>query len=256
VIKQLFSANDNTIEQTDVIVLLTPRVVRSHELKQQDLDPMVIGTPTTLGLGGPSPLIVQPPAAPQAGGPAPAAGVAGAAAPPPAPAAGQPPAPTAQPQPPPAAAATAQPQPAPPLSGTGVQLALAPSSLNVPASPPGGALTVPITVVGNRLSSVTLTVTYNPAVLRARAVQQATFMGTAGGPVAFSEDHANPGRIDIVMLRTGDNTGATGTGTLAVLLFDLVAPGPANLTLTGTATAPGGAALQVQVTPPPGVTVK
>ena len=39
IIKQLFSANDNTIGQTDIVMLLTPRIVRTHELTARDLTP-------------------------------------------------------------------------------------------------------------------------------------------------------------------------------------------------------------------------
>ena len=39
VLKQLFSSNDNPIEQTDIVMLLTPRIVRTHELTQSDLQP-------------------------------------------------------------------------------------------------------------------------------------------------------------------------------------------------------------------------
>jgi general secretion pathway protein D len=67
IIKQLFSANDNTIEQTDVIVLLTPRIVRTHELKPEDLQAIFIGSGSSLGIGGSAPLIAQPPPAPQQG---------------------------------------------------------------------------------------------------------------------------------------------------------------------------------------------
>jgi len=69
-------------------------------------------------------------------------------------------------------------------------------------------------------------------------------------------DHAKPGRIDVVLLRTGDSTGASGSGSLAFVLFDAIAPGPANLTITGSVTAPGGAPLPVQFGSPPSVTVK
>ena len=39
IIRQLFSANDNTIGQTDIVMLLTPRIVRTHELTASDLTP-------------------------------------------------------------------------------------------------------------------------------------------------------------------------------------------------------------------------
>jgi tetratricopeptide (TPR) repeat protein len=278
IIKQLFSANDNTIEQTDVIVLLTPRIVRTHELKPEDFAPLFIGTPNNLGLGGPAPLIAQPPLAapapaqPGAAGAPPAPGavvqpapgavgvlpvpVPGAPATPTAPGAPTQPVPGATGVPPAAPAAGAAPPPAAaaPLLGSEAQVRLMPGATDVRIGP--NALAVPIAIAGTRLSSLTLTVTYNPAVLRVRAVQEATFMRSAGGAVAFTEDHANPGRIDIVVLRPGDTTGANGTGTVAFLLFDAIAAGPANLTITGTATAPGGAPLPLQFPPPQSVVVK
>jgi hypothetical protein len=119
------------------------------------------------------------------------------------------------------------------------------------------ALTMPINITNaSRMSSVTLTVTYNPTALRVRSVQQGSFMSTAGSAVAFTEDHATPGRVDIVIMRTADNTGAAGTGMLAALLFDAIGTGPANLSITGSASAPGGIAIPVQFAPVNTVVVK
>ena len=52
----------------------------------------------------------------------------------------------------------------------------------------------------------------------------------------------NGSRIDITLSRGADATGASGTGLLAAVLFDAIAPGAATLTLSGTATGPGGTA--------------
>ncbi|MBE3071506.1 MAG: hypothetical protein IMZ67_00900, partial [Acidobacteria bacterium] len=60
VLKQLFSANDNSIAQTDIVMLLTPHIVRTHELTERDLRPIYIGTGANPSLGGPPPLIGQP----------------------------------------------------------------------------------------------------------------------------------------------------------------------------------------------------
>ena len=57
IIRQLFSANDDTVYQTDIVMLLTPRIVRAHQLTQQDVSPIHIGTQQNLGLTGPPPLI-------------------------------------------------------------------------------------------------------------------------------------------------------------------------------------------------------
>src|SRR6185295_11328150 len=80
VIKQLFSSNDNSVTQSDIVMLLTPRIVRTHELTPQDVGPIRIGTQANLGLSGPPPLLAQPTAAPT--NPA-AAAPAGPATPPP-----------------------------------------------------------------------------------------------------------------------------------------------------------------------------
>ena len=63
IIKQLFSANDDTVQQTDIVMLLTPRIVRAHQLTQQDVSPIHIGTQQNLGLTGPPPLIAPRPEA-------------------------------------------------------------------------------------------------------------------------------------------------------------------------------------------------
>jgi len=100
-------------------------------------------------------------------------------------------------------------------------------------------------------------VTYNPAVVRLRTVQEGSFMRTGGANASFTQ-RADPGggRVDIAILRQADATGVAGTGVLAALMFDAVAPGNANLTITGTATAPGGAPLLLQFMTPPAVTVR
>ncbi len=61
-LRSLFASNDNSLTQTDIVMLLTPHIVRTHELRQQDVNPIYIGTQQNLGLGGPPPLI-----APQGG---------------------------------------------------------------------------------------------------------------------------------------------------------------------------------------------
>ena len=76
ILRSLFGSEIKEVEQTDIIMLLTPRIVRTHELTQTDVSPIYIGTQQALGLGGPPPLIAaQPETAPP---PAPPAGAVGA----------------------------------------------------------------------------------------------------------------------------------------------------------------------------------
>lgn len=280
ILRSLFAANDQQIQQTDIIMLLTPRIIRTHELTQQDVSPIYIGTAQNLGLGGVPPLIAQQPE-PAAGQPAPAGGAgaapaAGGAQPAP----GRPtnPAETGVPVVPPgsspipgtttlpaAPATPAAPGAAPPASGAAVTPGAAAAGGQIVVSPPGadfrvggGPYTVPISVTGaSQLSSVSLTLTYNPSVLRVRTVQEGSFMRAGGVQAAFTQQvDAAAGRIDIAIVRPGDSTGVAGTGLLTAILFDAIGPGPANITITGTGAAPGGGALGVQFAPVPEVTVR
>ena len=253
IIRQLFSANDNVIEQTDIVMLLTPRIVRTHELSARDLTPIFIGTQQNLALSGPPAPLGSDPADP-ATTPAPQGGTPGVVAP------GVAPAAPAAPAPP----AGAPPAAAPPAAVAPAGAATGGASGQVLISPPsgefrvgGGPYTLPVSVTGaSRLSSMSLTVTYNPAVLRVRSVQEGSFMRSGGVQAAFTTSQADAGRIDIAVVRPGDSTGVAGTGLLAAILFDAVAPGTANLTVTGTGTAPGGAPLALQFAPVTPVTVR
>ena len=232
VIKQLFSSNDNSIQQSDVVMLLTPRIVRTREFTARDLGPIYIGTQSNLGLSGPPPLIGQNAAvepAQAAAGPA-AAGLAGAPA-------QNPPAVAApvQQQPPTQAPATQVPAPAanvPPAAnappvGAAVPGPTSASAGQIVMSVPGpefrlggGPYLVPVSITGaSQLSGVTLTVTYNPAVLRLVNVQEGSFMRAGGVGASFSQQ-PDPvaGRVDIAIVRRGDVTGVAGTGLLAGLL--------------------------------------
>ena len=120
-----------------------------------------------------------------------------------------------------------------------------------------GPYTVPISVAGaTRLSTLTISITYNPAIIRVRSVQEGTFMRQGGVAPAFSSQvDEKSGRVDIVITRPGDQTGASTAGLLAALLIEPVAPGTGSLSLSGSASVPGGASAPLQFLPA-GVTVR
>jgi type II secretory pathway component GspD/PulD (secretin) len=295
ILRDLFASNDKEIVQTDIVMLLTPHVVRTHALTQKDFTPVHVGTQGNLGLTGPPPLI-QPRGepTPQAAPPAPATGAAGAARQPGQPAAGTPAAvqmppaaapgmaavppaaaaaqqappaqamaqPPAQQAPaqagPPAAAQLAPPvQTAPPPAQQAppTQAAPAPApppqadALRIILTPPGAPLmvaaqpaTVPISVFGaSRISTVTLSLRFDPKVLRVRLVQEGTFLSSGGGSVTFAQQvDAAAGRVDITLTRAGDGTGVSGDGVLASVVFDAVGSGISPLGMGGVVTGPGG----------------
>jgi hypothetical protein len=113
----------------------------------------------------------------------------------------------------------------------------------------GGPYTVPLLINdASRISTVTLTLIFDPAKLRVNRVQEGSFLRAGGVPVVFTQS-ASGNRIDISLSRGADATGASGTGVLAAILFDAIASGPVTMTLSGSATGPGGAAMGLRFTP-------
>jgi Flp pilus assembly secretin CpaC len=309
VLRALFGQTSDEINQSDIVMLLTPHIVRTHELSVEDLSSIFIGTQQNIGLGGPPPLIapqpLEPPsapaaAAPPAGGtqPGPLPGVPRSTASPeggvpptnfpvppgtspvptlvtplPAPpvgAANQPAAPGAV-TPPAGAPAPAGTVPAPatptapardittpPPAPPGAATPPNPAAAQVILTPPGtefrvagGPYTVPVSINNaSRVSVVTLTVTFNPNVLRVRTAQDGTFMRQGGVTTTFTPRiDAASGRVDIAITRTGDQAGASGAGLLAALLFDAVGPGGAVISVSGVASTPEGTPVPLQFNP-------
>lgn len=284
ILKQLFSNNDSSISQTDIVMLLTPHIIRTSEITEADLRPIYIGSQGNLGIGGPPPLIastpdtdtVPPVAAPAAvippapGIPSPRGGgtivappgsspVPGTifipdppVSPPPAtPGAGPgsgPAGPAPAPLSPNAPAAATAPGPESSSPGIGAaQVFLTPPATTIRVG--SGPYTVPVSIANaSRISNLTLTVTFNPDLLRVRAVNEGSFMRSGGANAVFTQQ-AGPGRIDLTITRAADATGATGAGLVGAILFDPVAPGSAALTVSGTATGPGGTPMGLQFRP-------
>lgn len=271
VFRQLFSSNDQLSGQTDIVILMTPRIVRSHELTQRHVDPIYIGSQQNLGLTGPPPLIAplpdttpeptpQAPAQPGAIGqptPMPPQGtlaqpgiVPQQAMPPPPP---PPAAPGVQPQPPtpprdtvpPASAQPATSEPATVAGAGPVRLFLTTPGPELRLE--GGAYTIPLSInsVG-RVSTLSIAVTFNPAFLRVRNVQEGSFMRQGGVEAVFTQQVDPSGRVDITVVRSQDVLGASGTGLVAALVVEPVAAGTTTLGLAGSAAAPGGAPLAVE----------
>ena len=221
-IRDLFSNTDEQIRQTDIVMLLTPRIVRTHGLTREDLNPIHIGTQQNIGLSGPPPLIVAPPL-----------DAAGAEAS--------------------AELSTV------PLGTTPMPTAAEPiDRARVLVTPPGtafrvggGPYTVPISVTGvSQLSTVTMSLTFDPSTLRVRSVQEGSFMRQGGLAVTFTQNvDSVAGRVDLTLVRSSDATGASGSGLVAAVLFEAVAAGPSELSLSGVGTTPIGEPVPLAFTP-------
>ena len=267
IIKQLFSSNEDSVKQTDIVMLLTPRIVRTHELTQADISPIHIGTQRNIGLSGPPPLIATPPAGSGGGPPAPVTPPTldpdtQAPAPEPAPV-DTPTPPVLEPQPDPAQAILdllESPDAALVTTDPTLPPAVAEPAVGgtVIVTPPGlellvgaGPYTVPISISGvSQLSTLTLSLGFDPTLLRVSTVQEGSFMRQGTAEVTFTQQvDGTSGRIDLTLTRMGDLTGASGSGLLAAVVFEAIAPGTTALTPNGLGLTPQGAPLFLTFTP-------
>ncbi len=275
VLRWLFGSTADSVTKTDIVFLLTPRLVRTSEISQSNLDPIYIGSQQSLGLTGPPPLIASPQAeqAPAAAAepPAPVAGPQPLSTLPGQPQTGSvasepsvlpqtPPVPAPAPEPsaapiesPPAEPAPPEVVPTPPPAGPapGPTARVSVTTPGPQFQVGGGPYTVPISVVGaQRLSTVSLTITYNPAVLRVRSVQEGTFLQQGGVRPTFTQQvDDGAGRVDIAIVRAGDQVGASGSGLLAALVFEPVAPGQSPISAAGVAANPEQGSIGLQLVP-------
>ena len=259
-LRSIFGGSRHTVGSSDIVMIITPRILRSQELTPADLAPMYVGTGTSFGATTTPQLIAPQP-------------VSGAVTPPPT--GTMPPIPTA---PPPNPAAAAPPPPATPPAGAGRAVGIVPvTSPDAPAVPPaasgpmrisvtppatplqmgGQPYTVPVSIANaTGLTSLTLAVTYNPAVLRATVVNEGSMMRSDGASTSFvPKIDANTGRIDLVITRPGDKAGVAGNGVLASIVFEAVGAGNSQIALSGLAMNAAGQAVLVQFVPA-AVTVK
>jgi type II secretory pathway component GspD/PulD (secretin) len=208
ILRNLFSANRSDVTETDIVMILTPHIIRSNEINSADLMPIAIGSQQNLGLGDRPTLFGAADVAPEA----PAAAVIPPSAPP---------------------VATNIPA-APGAARLSVASAIADALVG------GGPYTVPITIAdAARISTLAVTLTFDPAIVRVRSVQEGSVMRTGSAGATFTQQ-VGPGRVDISITRPADATGVTGSGVVGAVLFDAVAPGSSLLTVSGAATSPNG----------------
>jgi len=246
VLRNIFGNVDQEIDQSDIVIVVTPHIVRSHELTADDLKPMYIGTgqsfgqtgaPALIGSEVPIPSGVTPPGGAAApGGVPPAVAPAAPGAPPRAP--GVVPIVPVAPEAPPVAAPAAP-------SVMQITVTSAPE-FRAGASTPN---TVPISVANAAdLGTVTLRITYNTQALRAQSVAQGTFMNQGGiAPTFVPRIDANAGVVEIAISRPNTAGGASGaSGLLASVQFLAMSPGSSQISVSGVAVTSGGAAIPVQ----------
>jgi len=260
-IRSIFGGSDTTVGSSDIVMIITPRILRSQELTPADLAPMYVGTGNSFGATSQPPLITEQSLAGGGTTIAPPAGQAPPTVPTPPPAAGavqtQPVAQQPPPETPPAGRAVGI---VPVQGNTPAAVPTAPSTApaRITLTPPGATLqmggqpyNMPVTVTNaSQLSSLTMTITYNPAVLRATVVTEGTAMKADGSATTFvPKIDASTGRIDLAVTRPGDKVGATGNGLLASIVFEAIGAGQSQIALAGVGMNAAGQQVPLQLVP-------
>jgi general secretion pathway protein D len=258
ILNKIFPATTRQKDDTEILISLTPHLVRAPRVRDEDLASLFVGMRDLVKVPGARPPLFGPPeAAPSPAGPA-----ATTVAPLPAPTAEPTPIPplgpaptsprTPSPPPPPSVSAPAgspaepiaapTPTPPPPTPSP-VPLEAPPTPTPAPAPVPGGAsarlspadatvhagLTTTVSVVvmaAQDVNSVDLVLAYDPAIVEAVDVGSGPLLTLDGTPVGV-EKGMEPGRLRARFTRT---RGTSGSGVIATVTFRAVRAGTSPLT--------------------------
>jgi general secretion pathway protein D len=221
VLGKLFGNRETSKEETEVVISITPRIVRAPKVTEEDLVPLRIGTQEVPRVeGARPPLFGTEPEAPAGAAPGAPPGTtpeASPATPPPSPEA-------AAPAPGPPAAAEARPATA----------LFSPPEIALRVGQAGGLALV---LVGARdVQSIELTLAWDPALAEVTDVAAGSLMTLDGSPVS-AERAIEAGRARIRLSRAA---GATGSGAVAVVTMKGLAAGSGSVVVESLAVGRGG----------------
>jgi general secretion pathway protein D len=212
ILRYLFSQENKTRDQTEIIIMLTPHILRMPNIQEANLRGLNTGSETSprlrssaaaAGAGNSTPAGTPPATTPAA--PAPAPAVPPSTTPP----AATPPAasPATPPNTPPAAQRT-----------TNSSLAFSPSPITIPAT---GTATVNIVGNGNDFYGVDLTIMFEPGAVTVREVREGGFLSRDGQIVAFVQRmESEGGTLRVSLERPPGSQPVTGSGNLVTLVLE------------------------------------
>lgn len=206
IFRYLFSDDKIDHEENEVLLVLTPRIVRMPEWTKANLRPVFSGTESTVQVKRESDVR--------------------------APSQQQPSAPTQQPQtnqvpatpgPPAAGAAATQ-------GGQTAKIRFEPQSLSLKA---GQTATIGVVVENvNDLFSIPLLLQYNPALISIEEVQHGGFLSGGTQEIALVQQvFKDKGQANIFATRQPNTPGVNGTGTLIGIVIKALAAGSSNLSI-------------------------
>jgi general secretion pathway protein D len=206
----LFSDEKKDYQEDEVLIVLTPRIVRIPEWTKANLRPMFSGSETNVQVKRESEIR------------APAQQPAPAAAPPPAPNQNM-------------GAATPAPGAVAPVAGSvqaapSAKIRFEPQSLSLKA---GQTATIGVVVENvNDLFSIPLLLQYNPAVISVEEVKHGGFLSGGTQEIAIVQQvFKDKGQAIISATRQPNTPGVNGSGTLIGIVVKGLAPGSSNLSI-------------------------
>lgn len=234
IIGSLFSGNVNSNDKTELVLAITPRIIRGVAVpdpsvaafwtgKEDEPSAEKLFSTFSEDLETVQPMPEAPAAVPANGAPVPPRPPASVPPPPKvaAPESALPPAP-----PVPSTQAPPQAPAAPQLPGRVVLNLSAPSEVKV-----NEEFRVEVTVTdAKELFSAPFTLQYDTAILEFVGAVEGTFLKKDGKPTAFQANvNRENGQVGITLGRMGEVGGVSGAGTLAVITFRAKAAGPTDI---------------------------
>jgi general secretion pathway protein D len=208
ILRYFFSEDSRSSEDDEILVVLTPHIVRMPEWTRSNLTTLYAGSETNIQVSRESDMRapqLQPPISPE-------------------PTNAQPPtAPVGNAQAPPNAAQSVR-------DGTAARLRFEPSSLSLTA---GQSATVGVVVDNvNDLFSIPFLLQYNPAVIGVEEARHGGFLQAGDQAIAIvlqvDKEH---GQAIISATRQPNTPGASGTGTVTGIVIKALAPGKSALSI-------------------------
>jgi general secretion pathway protein D len=226
-LKFIFGQEHKTRDQAEVIIMLTPHIVRMPDISEDDLKGIIIGSETNLKLrpdyGSPTPLPL--------------------------------PAQPAQPNRPPAAGASVIPPvpTAPPPATTASVAFTSPVTLSA-----GGPTAVNVSINGPNILGTDLTLSYDPSAFSIKDVRAGEFLSKDGQVVALVHNIDNKkGTATVSLERAPTAPLVSGSGTLLTVVLEpgtKKGPSPLRVTSFGVrdarSTLHPGSSAEVQITVP------
>ncbi len=202
-LRRLFSNTTREKKSTDVVMLVTPHIVRMPNITEQNLEPLFVGTKDNPHLSGSE----GSPFAGPSRGPFEQAPVA------------ETPTPGGQ---------ESKKKPEKPQAPSG-RLLLSPTTIE---AAPGDPVVLNLVIIGAKAAKgMTTKLSFSPGILKYQGTEEGAFFKLGGGTTTFSGQESGPGAVVLNVTR-GTRSGASGSGLVARISFTAGTVGESKIALS------------------------